>query len=163
MRCPVAVNSRHCLIYNSSFKFCRAVYAILVLISFLLENQWLLLAAVVLMSLRIFSVKLDFAYQFHALFLRKLLKDKSEAVPKETSELNFVFGVMTLFLLIGFLFIYFEKFVDFAWIFVLITDLLMFLAVFVGFCLATIIYIFLKKIKNKIRNKKNNETEQTGI
>jgi len=122
------------------------VYAILVLIAFLLRNQWLLLATIVLMFLRIFSIKLDFPYQCHVILLRKLLKDKSEPVAKEKSELNFVFGTMATFLLVGFLFIYFRKFVNYAWIFVLIVDLLMFLAVFVGFCLATLMYISFKKI-----------------
>ncbi len=145
-KCPISNNSKHVLIYENSFKFCRTIYAILVLISFLLRNQWLLLATIILMFLRLFSIKLDFPYQFHALVLRKLLKDKSEPISKEKSELTFVFGVMSLFLLIGFLFIYFNKFVNFAWLFVLITDLLMFLAAFVGFCLATLMYIFLKKI-----------------
>jgi len=146
MQCPLASYSKQCLIYESSLKFCRIVYAILALISFLLRSQWLLLLTIILMFLRTFSIKLDFPYQFHALFLRKLLKDKSEPVVKETSELNFVFAAMALFLLVGFLFIYFGKFVDFAWIFVLITDLLMFLAVFTGFCLATLTYILFKKI-----------------
>lgn len=145
-QCPISHNSKHYLIYDNSFRFCRVVYAILASIAFLLHNQWWLLATIILMFLRIFSIKLDFPYQFHVLFLRKLLKDKSEPVLKETAELNFVFGAMSLFLLIGFLFIYFGKFVDFAWIFVLITAFLMFLAVFVGFCLATMMYIFFKKI-----------------
>ena len=146
IKCPISNNSKHCLIYESSFKFCRTIYAILVLISFLLHNQWLLLATIILMFLRLFSIKLDFPYQFHALFIRKLLKDKSDPISKEKSELTFVFGVMSLFLLIGFLFIHFNKFVNFAWLFILITDLLMFLAAFVGFCIATLMYIFFKKI-----------------
>lgn len=149
IKCPIPLNSKHCLIYESSFKFCRTIYAVLVLISFLLHNQWLLLATIILMFLRLFSIKLDFPYQFHALFLRKLLKDKSEPISKEKSELTFVFGVMSLFLLVGFLFIYFNKFVNFAWLFILITDLLMFLAAFVGFCIATLMYIFFKKIFKK--------------
>ena len=146
IKCPISYNSKHCLIYESSFKFCRTIYAILVLISFLLHNQWLLLATIILMFLRLFSIKLDFPYQFHALFIRKLLKDKSEPISKEKSELSFVFGIMSLFLLVGFLLIYFNKFVNFAWLFILITDLLMFLAAFVGFCIATLMYIFFKKI-----------------
>lgn len=162
--CPVSqfTNSDLCLIYESSFKFCRAFYAILVLIAFLLRNQWVLLAAIVLMYLRIFSIKLDFPYQFHALFIRKWLNDKSEPVLKEKSELNFVFGMMATMLLIAFLLIYFNKFVTFAWIFVLIVDFLMFLAALVNFCLATLIYILFKNIfkikKKKIltnENKKN--------
>lgn len=147
-KCPIP-NSKHYLVYESSLKFCRTFYAVLVLISFLLRNQWLLLAAIILMFLRLFSIKLDFPYQFHVLFLRKLLKDKSEPIMKEKSELNFVFGMMAFLLLIGFLFIYFNKFVNFAWIFVLIIDFLMFLAAFVGFCIATLIYIFLKKYFKK--------------
>lgn len=145
IKCPLSSNSKHYLIYESSFKFCRAVYALLVLISFLLRNQWLLLVTIILMFLRLFSIKLDFPYQFHALFLRKLLRDKSEPVLKEKSEMTFVFGVMSLFLLIGFLLIHFNKFVNFAWLFILIVDLLMFLAAFVGFCIATLMYIFFKK------------------
>jgi len=152
-KCPIPNNnSKTCLIYESSFKFCRAVYAVLVLISFILKNEWILLITIILMLLRLFSIKLDIPYQFHALFLRKLLKDESEPIVKEKSELNFVFGMMAILLLIGYLFIHFNKFVSWAWIFVLIIDFLMFLAVFVGFCLATLMYIFLKKIFNK--NKK---------
>jgi len=49
-----------------------------------------------------FSIKLDFPYQFHALFIRKWLNDKSEPVLKEKSELNFVFGMMATMLLIAF-------------------------------------------------------------
>lgn len=146
IKCPISNNSKNCLIYESSFKFCRTIYAILVLISFLFRNQWLLLITIIFMVLRIFSIKLDLPYQFHVLFLRKLLKDKSEPILKEKSEITFVFGVMSFFLLIGFLFIYFNKLVNFAWLFILITDLLMFLAAFVGFCIATLMYIFLKRI-----------------
>ena len=146
IKCPISNNSKHCLIYESSFKFSRTIYALLVLISFLLYNQWLLLATIILMFLRLFSIKLDFPYQFHALFLRKLLKDKSDPISKEKSELNFVSGAMSLFLLVGFLFVYFNKFVDFAWLFILITNLLMFLATFVGFCIATLMYVLFKKI-----------------
>ena len=148
-QCPISHHSKQYLIYNSSLKFCRTVYAVLVLIAFFLRNQWLLLATIILMFLRIFSIKLDFPYQFHALFLRKLLKDKSKPVLKESSELNFVFGMMSLLLLIGFVFIYFGKFVKAAWIFILVIDLLMFLAVFVGFCLATLMYVFYKKYIKK--------------
>ena len=147
-KCPIP-NSKHFLVYESSLKFCRTFYAVLVLISFLFRNQWLLFATIVLMFLRLFSVKLDLPYQFHALFLRKLLKDKSKPVMKEKSELNFVFGMMAILLLIGFLLIYFNKFVDFAWIFILMIDLLMFLAALVGFCVATLMYVFFKKIFKK--------------
>jgi hypothetical protein len=141
--------SKHCLIYDSSLRFSRAIAGILVLIAFLIHNYWLILAASILVGLRIFSVKIDILYQFHILFLKKLLKDKSEPIQKESGELNFVSGMTAILLFIGFLFLYFGKFVDFAWIFILIMALLIFLACFVGFCIATLMYIFFKKIFKK--------------
>jgi len=136
---------RQCSIYDNSLKFSRAVAGILTLIAFLLHNYWLVLVASILIGLRIFSVKIDFVYQFHARVLKKLLKDKSEPIQKESGELNFVSAMTAILLLIGFLLLYSGKFVDFAWIYVLIIDLLIFLACFVGFCVATLMYVFFKK------------------
>lgn len=135
-----------CPIYNTSLKFSRAIYGTLVLIAFLIHNHWLVLIASILISLGMFSIKLNLAYQFHALILRRLLNDKSELIPKESGELNFVAGMTAVLLFAGFLFIYFGKYVDFAWIFILIMSLLIFLACFVGFCVATLMYVFFKKI-----------------
>ena len=137
---------QQCLIYDSSLKFSRATYGTLVLIAFLIQNQWLVLAVNLLMILGIFSIKFNIPYQFHALVLRKLLKQRSEPIQKESGELNFVAGMTAALLFIGFLFLYFGKFVDFAWIFILIMALLIFLACFVGFCVATLMYVFFKKI-----------------
>jgi len=137
---------QQCLIYDNSLKFSRAIAGILTLIAFVIHNHWLVLAASILVGLRIFSVKVDILYQFHALVLRKVLKEKSGPIKKESGELNFVSGMTATLLFIGFLFLYFGKFVDFAWIFILIMALLIFLACFVGFCLATLMYIFFKKI-----------------
>jgi len=137
---------QQCLIYDNSLKFSRAIAGILTLIAFLIHNHWLVLIAGILVGLRIFSVKVDILYQFHALVLRKVLKEKSGPIKKESGELNFVSGMTATLLFIGFLFLYFGKFVDFAWIFILIMALLIFLACFVGFCLATLMYIFFKKI-----------------
>ena len=137
---------KQCLIYDNSLRFSRATYGILTLVAFLIHNHWLVLAASILVGLRIFSVKVDILYQFHALVLRKLPKEKSEPIQKESGELNFVSGMTAGLLFIGFLFLYFGKFVDFAWIFILIMALLIFLACFVGFCVATLMYVFFKKI-----------------
>ena len=137
---------QQCLIYDNSLRFSRAIAGILTLIAFVIHNHWLVLAASILVGLRIFSVKVDILYQFHALVLRKVLKEKSGPIKKESGELNFVSGMTATLLFIGFLFLYFGKFVDFAWIFILIMALLIFLACFVGFCLATLMYIFFKKI-----------------
>jgi len=138
-----------CLIYDSSLRFSRATYGTLVLIAFLIHNQWLVLATSLLMVFGTFSIKFNIPYQFHALVLRKLLKDKSAPIQKESGELNFVSGMTAGLLFIGFLLLYFGKFVDFAWIFILIMALLIFLACFVGFCVATLMYVFLKKIFKK--------------
>ncbi len=137
---------KQCPIYNNSLKFSRAIYGILVLIAFLIHNQWLVLATILLMVFGSFSVKLNIPYQFHALVLRKLLKEQSAPIQKESGELNFVSGMTASLLFIGFLFLYFGKFVNFAWIFILIIAFLIFLACFVGFCVATLMYIFFKKI-----------------
>lgn len=137
---------KKCSIYDSSLRFSRAIYGILVLTAFFIHNQWLVLAASILMILGIFSIKLNIPYQFYNLILKKLLKEKSVSIQKDSAELNFVAGMTATLLLIGFLFIYFGKFIDFAWIYLLVVDFLIFLACFVGFCVATLMYIFFKKI-----------------
>ena len=140
---------QQCLIYDNSLKFSRAVYGTLALVAFLIHNHWLVLIVSGLMILGAFSVKLNIPYQFHALVLRKLLKKKAGPIQKESGELNFVAGMTATLLFIGFLFIYFGKFVNFAWIFILIMAFLIFLACFVGFCVATLMYIFFKRIFKK--------------
>lgn len=137
---------QQCLIYNSSLRFSRATYGVLVLIACLIQNQWLVLVVSLLLFLGIFSIKFNIPYQFHSIVLKKLLDKKSNPVQRELEELNFVSGMTGALLFIGFLFLYFGKSVDFAWIFILIVALLIFLACFVGFCVATLIYVFFKKI-----------------
>jgi len=140
---------KQCLIYDNSLRFSRAIYGSLVLIAFLIQNHWLVLATSLLMAFGIFSIKFNIFYQFHALVLKKLLKEKSMPIQKESGELNFVSGMTAGLLFIGFLFLYFGKFVDSAWIFILIIALLIFLACFVGFCVATLMYAFFKKLFKK--------------
>lgn len=135
-----------CLVYDNSLKFSRAVYGILTLTAFLIHNQWLVLITSLLMALGIFSIKLNIPYQFHVLVIKRLLKEKSEPNQRESGELNFVSGMTAALLLFGFLLLYFNKFVNFAWIFILIVALLIFLACFVGFCVATLMYVLFKKI-----------------
>ncbi|MFA6322461.1 MAG: DUF4395 family protein [Candidatus Buchananbacteria bacterium] len=137
---------QQCAIYDKSLRFSRATYGVLVLIAFLIHSQWLVLAVSILTILGTFSIKLNIPYQFHALVIKKLLKDNSIPIQREQGELNFVAGMTGALLLIGFLFLYFDKFVDMAWIYILIVDLLIFLACFVGFCVATLMYVLLKKI-----------------
>lgn len=133
---------QQCLIYDNSLRFSRATYGVLTLIAFLIHNQWLLLIAAILVTLGAFSMKLNVAYQLHAL----VTKNKLGPIQKESGELKFVAGMTGALLLFGFLLIYFDKFISFAWIFILIVALLIFLACFVGFCVATLMYVFFKKI-----------------
>ena len=137
---------KQCSIYNSSLRFSRAIYGILVLVAFFTHNQWLILATSILMTLGIFSMKLNIPYQFHTSVLRKLFKKELTPIQKELGELNFVAGMTAILLFIGFLLLYFEKFVDYAWIYILIIAFLIFLACFVGFCVATLMYVLFKKI-----------------
>jgi len=137
---------QQCLIYDNSLKFSRAVYGTLALVAFLIHNHWLVLIVSGLMILGAFSVKLNIPYQFHALVLRKLLKKKAEPIQKVSGELSFAWGMGGSLLLIGFLLLYFEKFVSFAWSLVLIVALLMFLAGFTGVCVASLMYAVFKKI-----------------
>ncbi len=140
---------KQCLIYDKSLSFSRAIYGILTLIAFIIHNHWLVLATSILLAFGAFSIKFNIFYQLHALVLRKLLKKRLEPTQKESGELNFVSGMTGALLFIGFLFLYFGKFVDFAWIFILVMSLLIFLACFVGFCVATLTYVFFKKIFKK--------------
>lgn len=140
---------QQCLIYDKSLRFSRATYGILTLVAFLIQNHWLVLATVILLALGAFSIKLNIPYQFHILIIKKLLKKGSEPIQKESAELNFVSGMTGAILLVGFLFLYFGKFVDFAWILILITSLLIFLACFAGFCVASLTYALFKNVFKK--------------
>ncbi len=137
---------KRCLIYDKSLRFSKGAIGTLALIAFLIQNHWLILVTSFLMAFGVFSIKLNIPYQFHALVLRKLLKDKSEPIQKESEELRFVSGMGGSLFFIGFLLLYFGKFVSFAWILILITSLLTFLGCFTAVCVATSMYAFFKKI-----------------
>ncbi|MDP2967150.1 MAG: DUF4395 family protein [bacterium] len=138
---------QQCLIvYDNSLKFSRTTYGILALIAFLIQNPWLVLATSILMIFGAISVNYNFPYQLHSRVLRKMLKDKSEPIKKESGESSFAYGLAGSLLFIGFLFLYFGKFVGFAWGLILMVALLMLLAGIVGICVASLMYAFFKKI-----------------
>jgi len=140
---------QQCLIYDSSLRFSRATYGVLLLVAFFIHSQWLVLAVGLLTIFGAFSLKLNLPYQFHALVLKKSSKGKQVPIPKDLGELNFVAGATGVLIMIGFLLIYFDKFVSFAWIYLLVVDLMIFLACFVGFCVATLMYVSFKKLFTK--------------
>lgn len=143
---------KQCSIYDNSLRFSRATYGVLTLIAFLIRNQWLVLVVSLLVISGAFSLKLNIAYQIHALILKKFSGKKYVTIAKDLGELNFVAGATGILLFIGFLLLYFGKFVEFAWIYILLVTLMIFLACFVGFCVATLMYVFLKRLftKNQI-------------
>jgi len=136
---------QQCQIYSGSLRFSRATYGVLLLLAIIIRNQWLVLAVAILTIFGAFSLKLNIPYQLHVLFSKK----KSEPMLKESAELNFVAAATGILLLIGFALIYFSKLITFAWIYLLVVDLMIFLACFVGFCVATLMYIFFKKLFKK--------------
>lgn len=137
---------QQCQIHDDSLKFSRAVYAVLVLIAILIHSQWLVLAVGILTILGAVSFKLNLFYQFHILVIRKLMGKKTMPVQKESAELKFVAGMTGILLLVGYFWLSSGQAVDAAWIYVLIVDLLIFLACLVGFCVATMMYIILRNI-----------------
>lgn len=140
---------QQCLIYDKSLRFSRAVYGFLTLFAFFIRSNWLVLAVIIMLALGAMSIKFNIPYQLHAWYLRKNGKNVPQPIQKEVAELNFVSGMTGAFLLVGFLLIYFGKFITLAWVLILITSLLIFLACFVGFCIASLTYAFYKKIFNK--------------
>jgi len=140
---------QQCQIHDDSLRFSRAIYGLMVLAAVMIHNEWLVLAAAVLTILGAFSFSLNIFYQLHLLVIRKLLGSKTLPVQKESGELKFVAAMTGILLLIGFFWVNSGWAVDVAWIYILIVDLLIFLACFVGFCVATMMYILLKKIFNK--------------
>ena len=145
---------QQCLICDSSLQFSRAIYGALALIAFLIQSHWLVLIISFLMIFGSFSIKFNIPYQFYALVLKKILKNKIKLIRKESKELNFACGMGGSILFIGFLLLHFESFIGFAWILILIMSLFMFLASFVGVCVASLMYAFLKKLFKKLKNEK---------
>lgn len=137
---------QQCQIHNDSLKFSRAIYAVMVLLAVLTHTQWLVLLVAILTILGAFSFKLNVFYQFHVLVIKRLSKSTVMPIPKESGELSFVSGATGILLLIGYIWLYSGQRVDLAWVYILIVDFLIFLACLAGFCVATLMYVILKKI-----------------
>ncbi|MBU4298942.1 DUF4395 family protein [Patescibacteria group bacterium] len=137
---------KQCSIYDKSWRFFKIICGILALVAFLIQNYWLVLAVSLLMAFGIFSIKFNIPYQFHVLVLRKLFKNGSGPIQKELGEISFVSATGGFFFLFGFLLLCFGKFINFAWIWILIVVLLILLGGFTDACLAASMYVFFKKI-----------------
>ena len=140
---------KQCLIYNGSLRFARAVYGTLTLVAFLIRNEWLVLATAILMIMSAISTKINIPYQIHAFVVQKVFGKRITPAQKEFGEISFVSAMTALLLLLGFALVYFTSFVDPAWMFILVVALLIFLACFVGFCIATMMYIAFRRLWKK--------------
>jgi len=137
-----------CLVNESSLRFSRLVYGSLALTAFLIHNYWLVLIAGIFMILGGFSVKLNFPYRLYFIINKSIKKDL-KLKEKESGELSFACGMGGVVLLFSFFLLYFEIFMNFAWVLILVMAILMFLASFVGICTASLIYVFFKKLLKK--------------
>ena len=137
---------KQCLIYDKSLRFARATYGILVLISFFWRLDWLVLLVGILSIVGAFSFKLNLPYVLHHAIINKLMKRNPAPVQKESGELKFVATATGLLLIVGYILVNWTSHTNAGWIYILIVDFLIFLACFVGFCVATLMYIAIKKI-----------------
>ncbi len=137
---------QQCEIHDDSLKFSRAVYAVLVLIAILMHLPWLVLAVAIMTLLGAFSFNLNVFYQFHLILVKRWLEHKSAPVKKESAELKFVAGMTAALLFIGYFWVISGQAVDAAWIYILVVDLLIFMACLLGFCVATMMYILLRQL-----------------
>jgi hypothetical protein len=135
-----------CSIYdNRALNFFRAICGFLALTAFLIHNIWLVLASGLLFFFGIFSMKFNFLYQFYKTVSRKVLKQESSTIEKDPGELKFVYGFTAVMFFISFAFLYFEKYVAFAWGLNLLVAFLTLLASFANVCVAALMYILFKK------------------
>jgi len=134
---------QQCLIvYNNAWKFSMTTYGILALLAYLIQNSWLVLIASILMIFGAISINYNFLYQFYS----RVFGKKSETIEKESGESSFIYGLTASILLIGFLLLYFGKFVSLAWILILILVFLMLLSGLTGVCVASLMYAVFKKV-----------------
>jgi hypothetical protein len=139
-----------CSIHEPSLRFSRFIYGLLVLIAYLLQSEWLILIVSILTILSAISLKLNVSYHLHLQTKKSLEKEKLELTHKDFGELSFVSAMTGIMLLAGFLLLHYTPYTTLAWTYILIVAAMVFLACFVGFCVATLMYVFLK---NKFSHK----------
>jgi len=138
---------QQCAIYdNRSLNFFRATCGFLALAGFMFQNIWLVLITGLLFLFGVFSMKLNFLYQFYGFFSKKMLKQQIEPIEKDPGEIKFVYGFTAVMFLISFALLYFEKFVTFAWGLDLLVSFLTLLASFANICAAALMYTIFKKM-----------------
>ena len=134
-----------CFAYNSSLRFTRNFFGLAALLAFFLQSQALVFVLGIIMVMAAISLKYNLVYQLHFLTLRKFLKNKDEAIAKDSGELSFAWAMGSSFLLIPSLLFFLNKYLNLAWALVLIDAMLLLLAGIAGTCVASILYAVLIK------------------
>ncbi len=144
---------QQCSFLDDSSRFSKLVYGGMILIAFLTYNKWLVLFTSILMFLSAYSLNLNVSYRIYFFMKKSLLKKKIETLQKEPGEIRFSYAMASILIFIGFLLLQFTKYTTFAWMYVLVVSFMLFIACFVGFCVAILLYIACKKILIKMEGK----------
>lgn len=136
---------KKCLIDNDSLRFGRTIHGLLLLTAFLFGNEIIVLIVIILMTAGIISTKYNLFYQIHQRILRRSPKDDLTLVEKEVSELRFACSFGSIFLIVAFTLFCLGKYINIAWILVLIVSILMLFAGVLGLCTATLMYVGFRK------------------
>lgn len=140
-----------CSVYDRSLRFSRLVYGLLIVVGYFTKNEWYVAVAVALLVLGAFHIKLNFLYVLHVFVSRDLLKKQFPVIKKEPAELSYVSGMTGALIFVGFLFVRFGWSPSFGWAWLLVMSLLLFMACFAGFCVATLSYALFLKLIGKSR------------
>jgi len=137
------------LIYENSLRFSMAIYGILALFAYLINNIWLVLVVGILMGMGAVSINYNTFYQLHLRFLRICRKP---SIPmKDINKARFSGSIALIFLVLASILFYFWNLRSLAWILTGLVTILSLLAGLTGVCIGSIMYLSSKK---SLRNPK---------
>ncbi|MDD3190228.1 MAG: DUF4395 family protein [Candidatus Pacebacteria bacterium] len=145
---------QQCSFLNDSSRFSKLIYGSVILTAFLVRSKWLVLIVSVLMCLNAFSVGFSIPCRIYSFTEKYLFKRKIGPLQKEPGELRFSYAMASVLIFVGFLLLQFTKYTVFAWMYILIVAFMLFIACFIGFCVATLMYVAFKRFLESVRNNK---------
>lgn len=89
------------LIHEDSLRFSMVLYGILVLLAYLLNNFWIMLAIGVLMGVGSISINYNLFYQLHSSCLRRIFSKESPSPSKDINEARFAGSVAAILLFLA--------------------------------------------------------------
>jgi len=140
------------LIHEDSLRFSMVLYGTLVLLAYLLNNFWIMLAIGVLMGVGSISINYNLFYQLHSSCLRRIFSKESPSPSKDINEARFAGSVAAILLFLAFWLFYFWKLTMLAWVLAGLVMFLNLLAGATGICVGSLMYVFFRKI---FRGKEN--------